>query len=236
MAQRLLFSLIILVLMAPGNGAVAQQVDYNKIILPESAKSDDFGEKLVQLAWKNMPYNAVLQTSKEVAELRVTQAKWSWLDQIRATGNLNEFTINPDANPNGNNFFPRYNFGVAIPLGIFISIPTESKIAMKQLKVSEYQINQQKLTVRKSVLSAYQNYLMYSEILKIKTDLVEDEYANLMAMEEKFQKGEVTLEQYKAVSRTYNLEVEEKIQTNNRLQNAKLELELLIGMRLEDVN
>jgi outer membrane protein TolC len=214
----------------------AQQVDYNKVILPETVKTEDFGEKLVQLAWKNMPSNAVLQTTKEVAELRVTQAKWSWLDQIRATGNLNEFTINPDANPNGNNFFPRYNFGVAIPLGIFISTPTESRIAMKQLKVSEYQINQQKLTVRKSVLTAYQNYLMFDEILKIKTDLVEDEYANLLVMEEKFQKGEVTLEQYKAVSRTYNLEVEEKIQTNNRLQNAKLELEMLIGMRLEDVN
>jgi hypothetical protein len=77
---------------------------------------------------------------------------------------------------------------------------------------------------------------MYEEIVKVKNDLVEDEYTNMLAVEEKFQKREITLEQYRSVSRAYNLEVEEKIKANNQLQNAKLELEALIGMRLEDVN
>ena len=216
--------------------ALGQQVDYNKIILPSNVRSDDFGEKLVQLSWQNLPNTAILENNKEVAEMRSKLANWSWLNQIAVRGNLNEFSIDPEASPTGVNLFPRYNVGVTIPLGIFVSEPIEARIAKKQSLNSIQQINQQKLNVRKLVLTAYHNYLMYEEILKVKNDLLEDEYANMLAVEQKFQKGEITIDQYKSVTRAYNLEVEEKIKANNQLQNAKLELEMLIGVKLEDVN
>lgn len=216
--------------------ALAQQVDYNKIILPSNVRSDDFGEKLVQLAWQNLPSNAVLQTNREIAQMRSTLANWSWLNQISLRGNLNEFSVDPESSPTGVNLFPRYNIGVTIPLGIFISEPLEARIAKKQSLNAVQQINQQKLSIRKLVLVAYQNYLMYEEILKVKNDLLEDEYANMLAVEQKFQKGEITIDQYKSVTRAYNLEVEEKIKANNQLQTSKLELEMLIGVKLEDVN
>jgi outer membrane protein TolC len=216
--------------------ALAQQVDYNKIILPSNVRSEDFGEKLVQLAWQNLPSNAVLENNKEIAELRSKLANWSWLNQIAVRGNLNEFSVDPESSPTGVNLFPRYNIGVTIPLGIFVSEPIEARVAKKLSLNSALQINQQKLNVRKLVLVAYQNFLMYEEILKVKNDLLEDEYANMLAVEQKFQRGEITIDQYKSVTRAYNLEVEEKIKANNQLQNSKLELESLIGVKLEDVN
>jgi outer membrane protein TolC len=228
--------LVCVILVAFGFAVRAQQIDYNKIILPESIKTADFEEKLVQLAWQNMPMNSILENNKDIAELRTKLSKWSWLNNISARGNLNEFAVDPDASPTGANLFPRYNFGVMIPIGLFVSTPMESRVARKQEHNAQHQINLQKLAVRKQVLTAYNNYRMYEEIVKVKNDLVEDEYTNMLAVEEKFQKREISLEQYRAVSRTYNLEVEEKIKANNQLQNAKLELESLIGMRLEDVN
>lgn len=214
----------------------AQPVDYNKIVLPATVKTDVMEERLVQLAWQNMPQNEVLQNNREIAGMRSTLAKLSWLNNISARGNLNEFAVDPDASPTGANLFPRYNFGIIIPLGIFVSTPIETKIANRQVKNTEQQINQQKLQVRKLVLTAYNNYKMYKELYKVKNDLVEDEYANLLVVEDKFQKGQLSIEQYKVVTRAYNLEIEEKIKTGNQLENAKLELEALIGMKLEDVN
>lgn len=214
----------------------AQQVDYNKVVLPSTIKAADFEEKLVQLAWQNMPANKILQNNKEIAKIQTNMAKLSWMDNIIARGNLNQFALDPNFNPDAVNIYPRYNFGVIIPFGIFVSTPMETKIAKRRQLNSEQEINQQKLLVRKEVLTAYHNYRMYEEILKVKNDLVEDEYANLLVVEEKFQKREIPIEQYKEVTKAYNIQVEERIKVTNQLQLAKLELEAIIGIPLEDVN
>ena len=73
-------------------------------------------------------------------------------------------------------------------------------------------------------------------IFKIKSDLTEDEYSSFLAVEEKFENGEVTLEEYKRASRSYNLELESKMMASTRLEQAKLEIEMWIGVKLEDVN
>jgi len=211
----------------------SQQVDYNKIIIPSSISVDDFSEKLVQLAWKNHPANQSLLVDKEIAEINLTQARWSWLSQITASGNLNEYTISPD--PEVNVFFPRYNFGVLIPLGIFVSIPTEKKIVAENIEKSQLSINEQKLEIRRQVLIAYQNYLMQEQLFKLANDAVEDEYASFLVVEEKFSQGEASLDDYKAASKTYRAELERKIIVNNELEKAILEIEALIGLKLEEI-
>ncbi|HEY0771737.1 MAG TPA: hypothetical protein VGD31_15530, partial [Sphingobacteriaceae bacterium] len=60
--------------------AFAQNVDYNKIILPEYTKSPDFAEKLVQLAWKNHPGNEMLRREATAAEQAVKISGAQWLD------------------------------------------------------------------------------------------------------------------------------------------------------------
>jgi outer membrane protein TolC len=209
----------------------AQQIDHNNPILYKDT-TGGIGEKLVQLAWNNHPSNQMAIRDAEIARVSLTQAKWSWLDQIRATGNINEFTINP--NPDNNLFYPRYNFSVSIPLGIFVFVPTNTNIAKKEIEKADLEIQQQKLTLRNQVLNAYQNYLMYEQILSLKRDLTEVEYANFLAIEDKFETGEVTLQEYKIASKEYSAELENQIITKNQLDNAKLELEMLIGINLEE--
>ncbi len=73
--------------------AFAQQVDYNKIILPDEAANISFEEKLVQLAWKNNPASAIVQGEAKVAQYEAKAAGGKWLGLFGAQGNLNEFTI-----------------------------------------------------------------------------------------------------------------------------------------------
>ena len=58
---------IILLLFVTAN-VLGQNVDYNKIILPDHVQSPDFAEKLVQLAWKNNPQNEVLRREIKISE------------------------------------------------------------------------------------------------------------------------------------------------------------------------
>lgn len=212
---------------------MGQQIDYNKIIIPEEILVDDLGERLVQLAWKNNPSNLAVIKDNEIAQVVLVQQKWSWLNQITVAGNLNEFTVNP--NPDNNILFPRYNFGVSIPIGIVVSNPTNTKIARRELEKSELAIKQQKLLIRNQVLSAYQDYLMYEQIYRFKSDLTEDVYADFLAVEQKFEDGEVTLEVYKATSKIYISQLEAKVMAKNQLESAKLAIELLIGVNLEEI-
>ncbi|MGJ3234267.1 TolC family protein [Marivirga sp.] len=211
----------------------SQNIDYNKVILPEEATTDKMGEKLVQIAWQNHPSNLAVKKDKEIAARNVSLAKWTWLNQVSARGNLNEFTINPD--PQINNFFPRYNFGVTIPLGIILETSNNTKIAKLEHQKTDLAIKNQKLTVRNEVLKAYQNYLMAEKILKLKNEITENEYTNYLTEEEKFENGTSTIEEYRTATKAYNKELEAKIIATNNFENAKLELEMLIGIPLEEV-
>ena len=212
----------------------AQDVDYNKVILPQDVKTEDFEEKLVRLAWNNNPENKIIIADKNIAEYERKKASWSWLNQVRVTGNLNELSINQDAN--SNILFPRYNFGVTIPLGIVVDNPKDVAIARAEVEKASLQVQSQKLLIRNQVLRAYQLFKMHEQIFKLKSDLTEDEYSNFLSIEEKFENGEVSLEDYKEASKNYNLELENRITAKNRYEIAKLDLELLIGVKLEEVN
>jgi len=208
-----------------------QQSDNDKSIQNEDMPTD-IRERLVQLAWSNHPGNQIAIKDFEIAKVNLTQAQWAWLNQINASGNLNEFTINP--NPEVNLFYPRYNFGVNIPLGIFVMNPTNTKISELELIKADLEVQNQKIIIRNQVLSAYENYLRYEKIYNIRRDLTEIEYASFLVIEEKFESGEVTLDNYKIASKEYSTELENQIIAKNQLENAKLVLEMLIGSNLED--
>ena len=133
-----------------------QNIDYNKIILPEGSQSSDFEEKLVQLAWRNHPSNEVLRREVNIASYNVKQSNVAWLENIRVSGNVNEFTLNKQADTYGRaDFFPLYNVGASISLGAFITIPYNIKKNREALVISTETVNAQKLLVRNNVLKLY---------------------------------------------------------------------------------
>ena len=218
------------------NLGFGQNIDYNKIILPESVTEASFEEKLVQLAWQNNPANQELIHKAEAAKYEVNLAKWSWLRTITASGNLNEYTIDPpERNANFQPFFPRYNFGVTMSLGTIFLTPMEARAARSTYQATEDQINQQKIALRAEVLMRYQNYLMNQKLFEVQNEVTEDEYSEFLLMEQNFKAGDVTLEEYKKSLKAYNEELTQRITLERDLRVAQIALEEVIGARMEDV-
>ncbi|PSL43752.1 outer membrane efflux protein [Chitinophaga niastensis] len=190
--------------------------------------------KLVQLAMEN-PGLSVFDAKREINSYEVTKAKAAWLNTLTAAGNLNEYTIKNQATSN-NAFFPRYNFSLMIPLGNFITIPNDVKIAKTNKKVINYTQDEARRKLKADVLDAYEQYASAKKLLELQAPLLEDVLTQYKQIEEKFSKGEkgITVEEYNTAYRNYNGEMVRKVMVEKELRLAKNEVERLIGISLEE--
>ena len=226
----------IVLLLLISSPLLGQNVDYNKIILPETSQTSEFEEKLVQLAWRNHPGNEALRREVNIAGYNVKQANTSWLDNIRLTGNLNEFTLDKTSDPWGRAaFFPRYNIGASISLGTFFNVPYTIKRNREALIISQANVNAQKLTVRNTVLKLYNEFVMRERIYKLQSQALLDNETSHKLAEQRFRRGEIDFETYSTSLGGYNDVMVSQLQAERDYKNAKLDLEQWIGMRLEDV-
>jgi outer membrane protein TolC len=216
--------------------AWGQSVDYNKIILPEHTRNAELAEKLVQIAWRNHPGNEVFRREASIAVYEVRQSTSSWLDIVRFTGNMNEFTINPAADIQGRAFYyPKYNISASISLGQFFSIPYTTRKNKERLAIAESNVNAQKLTVRNSVMKAYNELQLREKVYKVQSQLLLDNETSHKLIEQRFKNGETDFATYSLSLNNYSQLNIANLQAETDYKNAKLDLEQLIGMRLEDV-
>jgi len=216
--------------------SLVQNIDYNKIILPESSQTDDFAEKLVQIAWRNHPSNQALRHEVNIAAYDVKSNNTSWLENIRVSGNLNEFTINKASDPLGRSaFYPKYNFSASISLGTFFTIPYNVKKSREALMITQQNLNAQKLMVRNEVLKLYNEYVMRERIYKLQSQSLLDTETSHKLAEQRFRRGEIDFQTYSESLTLYNDNMVAQLQAERDYKNAKLDLEQWIGMRLEDV-
>lgn len=224
---------LLVVISAP---LLAQNVDYNKIIFPESTQASEFEERLVQLAWRNHPSNEALRREVNIAGLDVKQSNASWLENVRVVGNLNEFVLNKAADPFGRAaFFPRYNISASVSLGTFFTIPYTIRKSKEALVISQANVNSQKLAVRNTVLKLYNEFLMRERIFKLHSQALLDNETSHKLAEQRFRRGDITFETYSTSLAAYNDGLLAQLQSERDYKNAKLDLEQWIGMRLEDV-
>ncbi|MBT29644.1 MAG: hypothetical protein CMO01_08265 [Thalassobius sp.] len=214
----------------------SQNIDYNKIILPDEIDSMSLQEKIIQLAWKNNPQSEIINKQKEIAVYKYKQKKSDWLNQISVQSNLNEAVINPPDNLDNNIFYPRYNFSIRVPLGVIATQKYETKIARENVKIAEENIKLQKLQIRSIAIEQYQNFLMSRNVYNISQQLVEDEHSRHLVIEQSFKNGEITLEEYSKSLKSYNDELMKWYSVEANLKIAKAQLEMLIGIPIDEIN
>ncbi|WKN42329.1 TolC family protein [Tunicatimonas pelagia] len=214
----------------------AQEVDYNRIILPPEAEGIEPVERLVQLAWQNYPDNEIVQRQAVIAKKNVSLSKWSWLDNLTASGNLNEFTISPPegTDDNFNNFFPRYNFGARISLDI-LNTPTRVRVAKEELNIAQAEVNKQKLQIRAIVYRLHEEYKIAKQMYEIQSQSSEDSYTMYTLAEQNFREGEIGVEEYTKAGELYNAEKIKLIRAESNLVLARVNIEELIGVSLSAV-
>lgn len=229
--------LICLVLLFSFSGISAQLIDYNKIILPENAQNVSFEERLVQVAWKNNPSSHMAIESVNTARLEERVIAGDWTNSVAVSGNLNEYNIKnfTDQTNTGNIFFPRYNFTIRLPLALLVELPRRREVSQSRIILAQDAVNQTKLAIRSRVLRLYSEYKKMELIWIIRKQTMEDEESNYLLAEQKFKDGEGNIEEFIRVQRSRN---EQKIMlatAENDFTKAKLDLEEVIGVRIEDV-
>ncbi|RBL88020.1 TolC family protein [Chitinophaga flava] len=194
-------------------------------------------ERLVELALDN-PQMRIAGYQKDKTNYEVTKASASWLNYVTASMNINEVTTgaykanNPDR---ANIYYPLWNIGINVPLGSLISKPADVKIARKNRAIATEEKEVLARLIKRQILSLYEDYLNKADLLNIQTEMAEDEAANLQTVEEKFSSGGVGYQEYSTASKSYSEQLFKQKVLQRDLNVVKLQIEEIIGVRLEEV-
>ncbi len=208
-------------------------LDTNKIISP-NPNTTDYLEKLIYIAWQNYPDNLAQRYLIDIAEEDLFQRKWSWLDNLNLT-----YQYNPQpgtsTNPNDNSSLPKFGIGISVNIGSIFTTP--SKISQGKYYVARAKLGvvQQKLYIRSEVTKRYAHYMGNINLMKIRTQAVDDAQATLTLVKYKYESGQVSLEEYDKALRTYTDNLERQAVSEMDMLFNKADLEQLVGIKLEDI-
>jgi outer membrane protein TolC len=216
---------------------MAQPVAWDEIIPPPEATDVPYAERLVQLAWQNYSENRKYEINVLASEKAIGLARLGWLDILTMQFNLNSRTIGSfgDFQSSDNQFFPWYNVGINVSPSRFFTVPAETQMARFDHENSIHDLNAQKLRLRAETLTRYERYKHNLEQLKVISENYETANSTFILIRERFNQGEATFEDFNAASLARIGALTGKMTGELELRLAKIALEELIGMKLEQV-
>jgi outer membrane protein TolC len=192
-------------------------------------------EGLVSLAMENPQIKSAENTSMQF-KYAASRSKTAWLNQITASGNLNEISIknfSGNTDPLRQNLlYPRYNVGVIVPVGLFVNNRKQTQSDMYKYQSATNEIEVVKQNIRHDVLVGYENYLMNQNLVSLQYAVLKSAEILFIKTEDKFGKGEISLEAYTVANKSF---VDEKVKTltlERNLRVAEADLEALVGMKM----
>ena len=195
---------------------------------------DSIAEALADLAMDN-PQIRMAAAGVQAANYTWKASRFSILNSVFATGNLNEFTLHKQDPTNGRSLvYPRYNFGIRVSIGDFVNDPKIAKANRIRVEAENERLKQARMDVRTAVISAYQDYAMTQKLLALQEEVLQDEEVAVNKSEERFKNGEISLEAYTLQTKLYNGEQVKKVTLTRDLKVKHASLEALIGMPLSD--
>ena len=216
----------------------AERVDSDRVVAPPEMGNRDFKEFLVQIAWMNSPENEALEFEKKIKELEVKTTRKEWTNDLQVTFNMNETHVLPEFQPVPGepviNLFPIFNASATFKLGRFLNQKHNVDIAKERVKIATNEVNQKKLQVRMEVLKRYEEFEKQVEILKATSKAEDDASSTYILITDLFKVDKATAEDYLAASTSYHTAVEKRIRANSEMNIAKLAVEEVIGISLDD--
>lgn len=200
----------------------------------DTSRITDIREKLVQLAMQN-PNFEITDRRLNISQYQLNRAKGAWLGILSASGNLNELSLKGNSGSNGSLYFPRYNFSLNLPLDFFSARKNDVKIARENLYIAKAEKNAQYRSIRKEVLVKYEDYLMHKEKLELQSRRTQTEYTKYKIAEKDFEDNQVEAEEFNKAETSYLEQQMRKSEMQRNYNVAKLDLEEMIGMTIEEV-
>lgn len=189
-------------------------------------------EKLVALAL-NGPLLKAAINQNNINKYQLKAARNTWVNLLTISANFNDQNVFSQSQ-NTTFLFPRYFFGVNIPLGTILS-GTRVKAAKEQVAVSNNNQEQLILNTKADVLSKYRQYLYMQEIIKIQNQTLEDEETAYLQAKEKFRDAKLTIEEFNVIQKRYNTELTNKSNLQMQMDLIKIEIERITGTTLEKI-
>ncbi len=202
----------------------------------DSNRISDIREKLIQLAMQNPVYE-MADHATMAASYQINIAKSAYLGLLSAQANINEFTLSPQTS-NGQkipNYYPIYNVGINIPFDIFTRTTNNVKIAQENFLIASAAKNQRFREIKADVLTKYENYLLAKQLVELQGRITQSEYASLKRAESDFAENLIKLEDVDKVQKSYVTEQVKSLILQKDLNLSKIELEKVIGVKIEDV-
>ncbi len=190
---------------------------------------------LVETAWKNSAIRIIDEKNIESTGKEVLMAKYSWLNHINAAGNLNEITINPSNTNLIGNQFPRYNFGVAINLGMFVETPLQVKMSKLSQEKQVEQLRADRITLKAEVLRRYQTYLLAQQVMALVENNLSNATLRFSTDEVAFENGNMSVQEYNNSQNSLSASKVKYLQAKNDVMMAKISLEEILGTNIESI-
>ena len=235
-----LIPLFAIILSTPPQDTFGQEIDFDDLVPEAGSRPRTFEDYLVQVAWANNQQKQVLGLKKSAADEEVKLAKKQWLRSLQFSGSLSPrdttalFNLPPGVPPN--TIIPPFlNFGIGWSLGDLFTQKNTVRIKEKEAEIYDYELNEEKLLIRREVLSGYQKYLTAKEILKARTKAEEDASTNYLLISEKFRNDKASFEDANQASISYHDAVEKRLSAEADIELARIQLEELLGVRWKQV-
>ena len=192
--------------------------------------------RLVELALQQPKFDEA-ESQRNITNLQLEKQRKAWLNLLSLSLNYNDQTFaGKSANTTQTAYvYPKYFFGVTVPLGLIFSNSNDVKITRENMKIVKDQELELRQTVKANVISDYTQYKAYGKLLAIQSQVNDDAQATFLQVQQKFSNGTATLEAYNDASAKYNDGVVKTINLQLQRDLVKVEIERLIGRSMEDI-
>ena len=192
---------------------------------------EDIKAKLIFLALNN-PQAVAADANVRIAEIARRKANSSMLGSVSLGGNVNEFVIN---NSPAANFFPKYNFGLTIPLDMFAKNKAEKRTADEMIIINTSQKEQIGESLKAKVLIQYENYKEKKELLELQRVATDDDIAAYEKAQKDYKDDILTIEDVNKIYRELLNSKSNLASKEKDLNVAIIQIEELIGVPLKTV-
>jgi len=189
-------------------------------------------QKLIDSARKYYPKTKVYEKRIENAQIEVKKAKLGWFNvasfSYLYSPNNSTTLVNPS-------FLNGYQLGLFINVGSVIQTPSVIKHAKGDLDIARFEKEEYDLNIEALVKQRYFLYIQAKNLLRIKSQALLDVEGTVEQIKYKFEKGEVSLENYNNFMVAYDDRIQAKIEAESSLLIAKSTLEEIVGLKLEEI-
>ncbi|HEX3934683.1 MAG TPA: TolC family protein [Puia sp.] len=234
---------LLFVLLATGLNSIAQQHPNSNLYRRKTDSiaaarhglvSDTVVEnRLVALALQAPRYDAAGHLIN-VSKSQLSLARRAWFNLLTVSVNYNDQTF-AKQQANAAYVYPKYFFGLTVPIGLFFTMGPQVHAAREQVKIAEDNQEELARTIRMDILTKYHTYKNYEALILLQNTIVVDNQAAVTQIEQKFRDGTVSIDQYNSANKAFSDEKARLLNLQLAQDLVRLDIERMIGTSFDSV-